>query len=526
MCFQLIERYGVCGCLYYNHAVDCCPRYGAPEHGIVRRTILVGTTCIQHSSLNDPSGNHSFVGSGYTYPSDGAELGGLRDHTPHLQTTVGGPETNPAKPGRSHVKGNVSQTKSATSIHGKLQEQAPPLPAEYTEANGHISNDRSSKPISGQGKSFSTENIDSQCDKEDCTKPESEIDHATGATEAVPEEHTKQSRVHESSRRGGEVKRDGAVLGRRNHEEFLADESTAEIPDILSPAEPFTYAGGINPTDTVFRRLLVFQDLRYLWPQIVLRCGSRRVGVATIGELLHLYSKDLSILASSTEYLNPNHSSRDRSAYELMEKSRFKVARRIWKAHHEGSLELQENSKAINAGQNLMKNPIPDKCDVFLYGSEPIMALQARAKNLVRCQDPTIDGFAHRLFGLAKVQFSNVTSLVYQPPLKPGSRRIWWKCVCGQKLYDDYTELRPGGIVRLEELLKQYCSVSPLVSLAASASTSNPKPTWGLSIISACMEFCSSIWTSRKTSKVLPSHKASNAPASELGVCSTTQGAS
>ncbi|KAK4246769.1 hypothetical protein C7999DRAFT_41839 [Corynascus novoguineensis] len=50
MCYQLVELYSACRCLYYQHAVDRCAAYGRPGHGIQMRTILVGYACSEHTS--------------------------------------------------------------------------------------------------------------------------------------------------------------------------------------------------------------------------------------------------------------------------------------------------------------------------------------------------------------------------------------------------------------------------------------------------------------------------------------------
>jgi len=49
MCYQMMEIYASCRCLYYQYAVDRCAAYGRPGHGIQRRTILVGDACPEHS---------------------------------------------------------------------------------------------------------------------------------------------------------------------------------------------------------------------------------------------------------------------------------------------------------------------------------------------------------------------------------------------------------------------------------------------------------------------------------------------
>ncbi|KAI3396569.1 hypothetical protein diail_12018 [Diaporthe ilicicola] len=69
MCYQVLELYSACRCLYYQHAVDRCPRYGTRGHGITQRTILVGYACIDHSShsatYSSHYDDHSYADSGY-----------------------------------------------------------------------------------------------------------------------------------------------------------------------------------------------------------------------------------------------------------------------------------------------------------------------------------------------------------------------------------------------------------------------------------------------------------------------------
>ena len=54
MCFQLVELYAQCRCLYYQHAVDRCASYG--RHNIQKRTILVGYACSEHTPRASASG--------------------------------------------------------------------------------------------------------------------------------------------------------------------------------------------------------------------------------------------------------------------------------------------------------------------------------------------------------------------------------------------------------------------------------------------------------------------------------------
>jgi len=50
MCYQVVERYSVCRCLYYKHAIDPCSAYGQRGHTIQEKTVLVGYACSLHST--------------------------------------------------------------------------------------------------------------------------------------------------------------------------------------------------------------------------------------------------------------------------------------------------------------------------------------------------------------------------------------------------------------------------------------------------------------------------------------------
>lgn len=63
MCYQVIERYAVCGCLYHKHAIDPCPQYG--RHSVQEKTVLVGYACNIHASYS--------LGAS-SFPIDGSEL--------------------------------------------------------------------------------------------------------------------------------------------------------------------------------------------------------------------------------------------------------------------------------------------------------------------------------------------------------------------------------------------------------------------------------------------------------------------
>ncbi|KAI0857312.1 hypothetical protein F4860DRAFT_490180 [Xylaria cubensis] len=68
MCYQVIQVYSACRCLYYQDAVDRCAGYGRPGHEISKRTISVGFACSEHSQ--DLTQDDGSVHIPYGYNSD------------------------------------------------------------------------------------------------------------------------------------------------------------------------------------------------------------------------------------------------------------------------------------------------------------------------------------------------------------------------------------------------------------------------------------------------------------------------
>ncbi len=73
MCYQIIEQYSACRCLYYQHAVDRCRYYGRQGHGVTQRIILVGYACSEHSQSRG-----TYASSQYDYSDSGYQSGQSR----------------------------------------------------------------------------------------------------------------------------------------------------------------------------------------------------------------------------------------------------------------------------------------------------------------------------------------------------------------------------------------------------------------------------------------------------------------
>ena len=75
MCYQVVERFSVCRCLYYRHSIDPCAAHGQRGHTVQEKTVLVGYACGVHSSHRP----EAIYGAG-VLPDSGYESGPFSTH--------------------------------------------------------------------------------------------------------------------------------------------------------------------------------------------------------------------------------------------------------------------------------------------------------------------------------------------------------------------------------------------------------------------------------------------------------------
>lgn len=73
MCYQVVERYSVCRCLYYRHAVDPCSARAQRGHSVQEKTVLVGYACADHSRHQGQSSTNTRQ---QPHPDSGYSSGG------------------------------------------------------------------------------------------------------------------------------------------------------------------------------------------------------------------------------------------------------------------------------------------------------------------------------------------------------------------------------------------------------------------------------------------------------------------
>lgn len=425
MCYQVLELYSACRCLYYQHAVDRCPRYGKRGHSITQRTILVGYACFDHSSKSDKYSSqhddHSYADSGYaSRSSNGAQSRNTATPAPKSQRQWQN-QTRRNRAARAGLE---------TPFESPKPDRKPEIsPGEHgsslTVAEHKSSPDATTKTVSTQ---------------EVITRLEQGKGSAVPPTKTTLEEDTPSFQPSDSSRRNGaEIEDRSSIKWEAESYESSSEGTVAsDAETIISIASSNTTVNS-DATEAIFRRLLLFQDLRYLWPQLISRSVSKKTSVLTIERLLRRYSEDLSHLAACKEGLDDSDSWICSRASHFVRRSRLNIAHRILEAYHdseddcievvEDTEELVETKGGETAGGFDDKPFIYEVSERFLFDTEPILALQASLKGLVASQQPEGRDRYVSLYASAEVCFSNMLSRLHKPPLKLGCCRLMWTCV-------------------------------------------------------------------------------------------------
>lgn len=395
MCYQVLELYGACRCVYYQHAVDRCPMYGVRGHRTTQETRLVGYACLDHSTHQ----------SGYA--SRTANTKEMR-YLPY----------------------------SATQTGQKSRQYDPKRDESFQD----VPNDHSAPQSVGTSESLQDIRRGQDKGRKEETKSGHGAAQAKAATDEFPKELTTSSHFDDSDRHKSDSKGDSDVDAAMGSGKSSSDESVASDTETIISIASSATAVDIDATEAIFRRLLLFQDLRYLWPQLVDRSGSRRMSVLTIERLLRRYSEDLSNLAASTEVLDDSDSIICLTACRFVRRSRLKIAHRIWEAHHVGNEDYKEGEEEVKDPLGVDKtaemavdvddmNFLYDISERFLFDTEPIMALQSSLKAFVVSRHSEVDDLGFTSHNSVEVYFSNIMSFIYEPSLQPGSQRVRWKCV-------------------------------------------------------------------------------------------------
>lgn len=190
---------------------------------------------------------------------------------------------------------------------------------------------------------------------------------------------------------------------------------------------------------TLLRHMLSFQDLRYLWPQLITLHDSRRKCLRTIARLIKRFADDLGRLAT-TDSLQDDETTIRRTACRFVRRTRYNLAQRLWEAHAHSS-EVTGDDEEYLPGQDVLgsvenkheddddSNFIVSVAERFLFGTDPIQALESSVKGFVDIN--TKIGDKHEYLPARKIfqtYFMNFMTR-FRNPVKQGSHRVTWNCV-------------------------------------------------------------------------------------------------
>ncbi|KAI1645082.1 uncharacterized protein F4817DRAFT_193671 [Daldinia loculata] len=130
MCYQLVELYTACRCLYYRHAVDRCSAYGQSEHHITTRSILVGYACQTHTiSPGSPKANSDFLTketSSPAYTQNASRARSRHNRVPRSSRVNYVEDVVHQKPPPSGIQQIINRSWSDSKAHPSLTEYDKP----------------------------------------------------------------------------------------------------------------------------------------------------------------------------------------------------------------------------------------------------------------------------------------------------------------------------------------------------------------------------------------------------------------
>ncbi|GAW18707.1 hypothetical protein ANO14919_081880 [Xylariales sp. No.14919] len=398
MCYQVVEVYAVCRCLYYQHAIDKCAAYARPGHGVSRKTIPVGYACSVHTVGKEDRISRRPNTSWQNEDRAAIPPNKSRDNR---DRTARSPIKSSQNPKRAEK--TVPVQKKEPNLD-KTQHGLSPVPSTYREK-----------------KFEATQGTNSEIDK--LPNNHSEV---WGFKEALPD----------------------------------SDDSDGSMSTILSQTSTATTVDE-NALEALFRGLLNQKGLNNLWPQIVVGKISRSSVRHTIDRFLRRFAEDLECLATTTNDVEDEESRRIiLSSSKFVRRNRAKITSRICQAHEIQQISSYADTDTEDIGVIVEDTPDTDGdpftfsvVEDFIFGTEPIRYLEANLAAFIRQRQ-------QKRFSPLTTNLRSFTSLVvpllFQPPRPPGKRRVKWTCICGCQVIDDYESKLEGSVEAFEYRLKQY----------------------------------------------------------------------
>ncbi|KAI0436155.1 hypothetical protein F4803DRAFT_248206 [Xylaria telfairii] len=478
MCYQVVEVYAACRCLYYQHTVDRCASYGRPGHGIQKRTIPVGYACSTHHREQTPRGTIPVADPYYYSYRHYQEQSPRRSRDQNSAVSV--PKRPRIKPNKiaEQVEKTVPTPKKDNGSENTECGSDSPITASDPKRTPRLSREKSSKANALRISDFET--------REKIWEMREKLAENSDSNDSIDSRST------------------------------TSQASTATTV-------------GENALEALFRGLLQHPRLYNLWPQIIAGQSSRGGGRQTIDRFLRRFAEDLECLAaSSTEDEEPHRTALSSSRF--VSRHRAEIALRIYQAHEIRHKSLDADTDTKDSGI-LATEDAPDTdvdqflfsvAEEFIFGTEPILHLEENISTFIRQRQ-------QKRFSRVATNLRSFTSVAMQffsqTAVQAGKTRVGWTCICGCQIIDDYESKYEGAVEAFEHRLKQYNHPMQPVQEDGDTNRNNVvgQHSWKGAISTAMQWFhkCLTI----ANSPGLPSHQQdNNLPPPQLGSCARSLG--
>ncbi|KAK7976342.1 hypothetical protein PG989_014805 [Apiospora arundinis] len=451
MCYQVVELYSACRCLYYQHTVDRCPSYGRPGHYVTKRTILVGYACAAHSQQSYGD-NHANTRTNVNTPR------------PTLKKAV--KEIRKSEQARARAEGSLTDNYSDGSPSNN-----PYLRTGTRPKSGNSGDSRQIKQEFAKTQANEPQERSRTPLQETSTKAKQSVDASDSYIEVLDDDGS-------------------SVLSSLFDEQGMSSETSISTPESLNAVE-FLLGG-----------LLYDEILQYLWPQLFLRASSVEHASQLITRFLLRYSLDLQTLAQNLGSARTPDKFADLKlrAGQFVEKRRRTVAREICKtfrlpdSHSEApgqqapeATETSLSSTTLEDDEGGSDQPELERLDIlkdFVFNTDPFFCFRQNVRVLL--EEPLYLHLNIRIADRARNIFNDVANSVCGSTTGPGTgeQRVYYTCKCGFTLCDDYIERRPGALEELKHFLSANRGRSRLrlpfdIRLPRYWQTQNNKPELG-----------------------------------------------
>lgn len=414
MCYQLVEIFSACKCLYYQHAVDYCASYGRRGHVITERTILVGYACQMHS-MTDVHAEEPSLSSESLLPARKGKRKTLKEAIGKIRQAehkITKAERNAVVQDRNAITIATLGPARAASTEEPAQElvfrRLNLCQPSTTPSNEVVLGDKHGLHNDGATLAAFDQTISEQ-----------------GQAAIAPADHSNNGALDDV------VSIAETVFDNDTGRSYTTTLSSLTYPDLV---------------DSITNSLLYDTHLQYLWPQLFLRTGVVQNAFEQIARLLFRYSLDLQASASDPDSPESNYKLRTEAA-RFMERQRYNVAREICAMFPTGDSDLavltakkqiatqvsalevvlnNDTSLQTAADSGLLRGESFVALKQFLFATEPFYCFRENIRLSV--EQPLALPLHIKMVDSARRIFSHISNILASKEVPTGMTRL--HCVC------------------------------------------------------------------------------------------------